>query len=55
MGYWPVARFIIVKYKFQIPVVAHVLHTTQFGEGGGGGGTVVISRCCIAEDGKEMY
>ena len=28
------------------PVVVHVLQTTQI---------LVISRCCFAEDGKEMY
>ena len=33
------------KYE-KISVVVHVLHTTQ---------NLVISRCCFAEDGKEMY
>ena len=37
------------KFEVQfskLAVVAHVLQTTQ---------NLVISRCCIAEDGKEMY
>ena len=33
------------KYE-KLAVVVHVLHTTQ---------NLVISRCCFAEDGKEMY
>ena len=33
------------KYE-KLSVVVHVLHTTQ---------NLVISRCCFAEDGKEMY
>ena len=35
------------KYKIlKLTVVDHVLQTTQ---------NLVISRCCFAEDGKEMY
>ena len=35
------------EIEFQkLAVVIHVLHTTQ---------NLVISRCCFAEDGKEMY
>ena len=34
------------RNKFEIAVVVHVLPTTQ---------NLVISRCCFAEDGKEMY
>ena len=35
------------KEKFKkLAVVVHVLQTTQ---------NLVISRCCFAEDGKEMY
>ena len=33
------------KYE-KLAVVVHVLQTTQ---------NLVISRCCFAEDGKEMY
>ena len=34
-----------IEFK-ELAVVAHVLQTTQ---------NLVISRCCLAEDGKEMY
>ena len=35
------------KWKYEkLAVVVHVLQTTQ---------NLVISRCCFAEDGKEMY
>ena len=34
-----------IKFK-KLAVVVHVLQTTQ---------NLVISRCCCAEDGKEMY
>ena len=34
-----------IEFK-KLAVVAHVLQTTQ---------NLVISRCCFAEDGKEMY
>ena len=33
------------KYE-KVAVVVHVLQTTQ---------NLVISRCCFAQDGKEMY
>ena len=33
------------KYE-KLAVVVHVLQTTQ---------NLVISRCCLGEDGKEMY
>ena len=33
-------------HRNKLAVVAHVLQTTQ---------NLVISRCCFAEDGKEMY
>jgi len=34
-----------IKFK-KLVVVVHVLQTTQ---------NLIISRCCFAEDGKEMY
>ena len=35
-----------VQFQIELAVVVHVLQTTH---------NLVISRCCFAEDGKEMY
>ena len=47
----PGTKFVVVAYKLRkkmknSPSCVHVLHKTL---------NVVISRCCFAEDGKEMY
>ena len=51
MGNYPETKLVGVAYKFRkktkdSPSCVHVLHKTL---------NVVVSRCCFAEDGKEMY
>ena len=40
------AEYATNAFSSKLAVVVHVLHTTQ---------NLVISRCYLAEDGKEMY
>ena len=45
------SEYVTIAFSFKskyekLPIVVHVLQTTQ---------NLVISRCCFAEDGKEMY
>ena len=51
MANYPGTKLVGLAYKFRKkmknpPSCVHVLHKTLI---------VVISRCCFAEDGKEMY
>ena len=51
MANYPGTKLVGVAYKLRkkmknSPSCVHVLHKTFY---------VVISRCCFAEDGKEMY